>query len=81
MKGNPFVGMNYSDVGGAAIPGEEHRRRGKVVAVHRKHHWFLVQFAKGYCEGFKYTPIEYANPEQPQKKVHSMIGQGKVKYE
>lgn len=79
MKGNPYVGMNYSDMGGDVIPGDEHRRRGKVVAVHRRHHWFLVEFARGYCEGFKYTPMTPPEPEKV-RHVHRNIGRGRERY-
>lgn len=77
MKGNPFVGMNYKDDGGTVISGDNHRRLGKAIAVHRRNHWFLVQFARGYREGFKYTPM--VAPE-PERKSTRYIGLGKEKY-
>lgn len=63
MVGYPYVGMKYNDNGGAVSPGDSMSRRGKVIAVYPRKRWFLVRFSKGYCEGFKYLPKEFAPQE------------------
>lgn len=64
----PRIGMTVSSHisgGGASIFGKDGcMRRGRIVAIYPRHKYYMVRFAAGYVECFKYIPKKYLQAQK-----------------
>lgn len=59
--------------------GETLNRKGTVVYIHPRNHFYTVQFDAGYCESFYFKSLVQASEEKPIDKYSSYDWHGIIR--